>query len=161
MNILFKPELWKYIDEGIKSISPYNLDDIRQNCLVKILKKEHASPLNFENEDAIKKYLVVVGKNGAKDYFNQTNKRQREKNEYIYSFKVKHYDDDLFMKISSVMLRKAVDRLPPEQRKTIILYYYEGYSYKEIAKILNKNESTVGNCLLDARKNLKKYLEKG
>lgn len=45
--------------------------------------------------------------------------------------------------------------LPPKYKTVIYLYYYEGYSTAEIAKMLGKNQSTVRSHLHTARKLLK------
>jgi RNA polymerase sigma-70 factor (ECF subfamily) len=41
----------------------------------------------------------------------------------------------------------------------IFLYYYEGYSIKEIASILEKSENTVGSLLRRGRAKLKIEIE--
>lgn len=55
-------------------------------------------------------------------------------------------------------LYEAISRLPKEARITITLYYMEGYSVKEIAKLLNLSESAIKNRLLRARARLKEEL---
>jgi RNA polymerase sigma-70 factor (ECF subfamily) len=45
--------------------------------------------------------------------------------------------------------------LPAKYREVILLYYYEGYSIGEIARILGQKESTVGSQLHRARKKLR------
>ena len=52
----------------------------------------------------------------------------------------------------------AVMALPVKYRTVIYLYYYEGYSGKEIAEMLKKPASTIRNYLSEARKVLKKEL---
>ena len=42
----------------------------------------------------------------------------------------------------------------------IYLHYFEGYSIKEIASVLGKNENTVGSLLRRGRAKLKIELEK-
>lgn len=55
-------------------------------------------------------------------------------------------------------LYEAISHLPKEARVAITLYYMEGYSVKEIAKLLNKSESAIKNRLLRARARLKDEL---
>ena len=52
-------------------------------------------------------------------------------------------------------LYEAVSRLPEDARLSVTLYYVEGYSVKEIAKLLDVTESTVKNRLARARAKLK------
>ncbi len=56
-------------------------------------------------------------------------------------------------------LYEAVRRLPPDVRICIILYYLEGYSVKETAKILKITESAVKNRLSRARTRMRRELE--
>ena len=56
-------------------------------------------------------------------------------------------------------LYEAVRRLPPDVRICIILYYLEGYSVKETAKILKITESAVKNRLARARTRIRRELE--
>lgn len=50
-------------------------------------------------------------------------------------------------------------RLPPPYRVVIYLYYYEGYSAKEIARLLGANPATVSTRLRRGRAQLKTLLE--
>lgn len=55
-------------------------------------------------------------------------------------------------------LYEAVHQLPENMRICVELYYIEGYSIRETAKILKISESAVKNRLLRARKSLKNEL---
>ncbi len=54
-----------------------------------------------------------------------------------------------------------IGKLKENQRLAVILYYYEGYSVKEIASIMEVTQGTVRSRLGRARKILKQYLEEG
>lgn len=56
-------------------------------------------------------------------------------------------------------LYSAVRRLPQIYRIIIHLYYYEGYSVKEISSILQIKESTVQTRLMRGREKLKSMLK--
>jgi RNA polymerase sigma-70 factor (ECF subfamily) len=49
--------------------------------------------------------------------------------------------------------------LPPKYRTVIHLYYYEGYSTKDISELTGQKESTVRSRLARARQKLKSVLE--
>ena len=53
----------------------------------------------------------------------------------------------------------SVKSLSPNYRAVVHLYYYEGYSTKEVAKILLRNESSVRSDLKRAREKLKRILK--
>ena len=54
---------------------------------------------------------------------------------------------------------EVVDKLPRNYRLCIYLYYYEGYSQKEIADFLGKSESVIAAYLSRGRKKLKKMIK--
>ena len=54
---------------------------------------------------------------------------------------------------------EAVKQLPDANREVIHLFYYEGYPTAQIAKILNRRESTVRSDLRRGREWLKKILK--
>lgn len=56
-------------------------------------------------------------------------------------------------------LYEAVSRLSKETRLCVTLYYLEGYSIKETAKMLDMTESAVKNRLSRARTKLRSELE--
>ena len=58
-------------------------------------------------------------------------------------------------------LLEQIMALPHKYRTVIHLFYYEGYSVKEIAKLTEQEESTVRSQLTRARKKLKIIIEEG
>ena len=57
-------------------------------------------------------------------------------------------------------LREEIAALPKKYAEVIFLHYYEGYSIKEIADILEKNENTVGSLMRRGREKLRTELER-
>lgn len=56
-------------------------------------------------------------------------------------------------------LKKAIDKLTPEQRYVIINYYFNKKSLAKIAKKLNSNENAVKQLKLRAVLSLRRYME--
>ena len=56
-------------------------------------------------------------------------------------------------------LFEAVAALPEKYRSTVHLYYFESYSVRDIAQILQKKESAIQTRLMRARKMLKQQLK--
>ncbi len=60
------------------------------------------------------------------------------------------------------LVQECVEKLPETAREILNLRYYQGYSYREIAEILEKPMGSVMSGLFYARKKLKELLkEKG
>jgi len=52
-------------------------------------------------------------------------------------------------------LWEGIEKLPLEQREILTLRYFQGFSYKEIARILNKPLGSVMSSLYYSKKNLR------
>ena len=57
------------------------------------------------------------------------------------------------------MILGLVDELPPEQRMTVLFYYYDEMSVKQIAEAMDTSEGTVKSRLNYARKSIKAGVE--
>lgn len=62
--------------------------------------------------------------------------------------------------IFSEKIKSLIDKLPEELRTTIMLFYAEGFSYREIAKIMDVPQGTVMSRLYTVRQALKRQLSK-
>jgi len=59
---------------------------------------------------------------------------------------------------TGAMVRRALDNLPPAQRLAVVLKYYEGLSYAEIAGAMRITVKAVERLLSRARRNLRSSL---
>lgn len=62
--------------------------------------------------------------------------------------------------IFSEIIRSSIDKLPKDLRMVISLFYVDGFTYKEIAKIIEVPLGTVMSRLYTARQILKRHLSK-
>ena len=102
-----------------------------------------------------KSYLFTVAYNQMIDHLRKV-KRVYLKDEFREDVRVqnKHMDN------VRAILNEALARLSETQRSLVMLKDYEGYSYEEIGKIMNLNESQVKVYLHRARLQLKEYIVK-
>ena len=56
-------------------------------------------------------------------------------------------------------LQEAISGLPGIYKEAVLLYYYQGYSIKETARITGSSPAAVQKRLERARAMLKEYLE--
>jgi RNA polymerase sigma factor (sigma-70 family) len=67
--------------------------------------------------------------------------------------------DELAQAVSSTQFLQAfLEKLPPEQAAALLLYERDGYSYAEIARMLETSERAVQRYLLKARERLHQLL---
>lgn len=55
-------------------------------------------------------------------------------------------------------LERAMDRMKPKYRHTVILKYYQDMTTAQIAEVMNKPEGTIKTWLREGIKQLRKYL---
>lgn len=68
--------------------------------------------------------------------------------------------EELDKKLTKQKLHKAMSTLPLKHREVLILYYFQGNEYREIAEILALPVSTVSTRINRAKNRLKKILIK-
>lgn len=66
-------------------------------------------------------------------------------------------EDDLSEKLS---LRQALTHLTQEEREIVILHYCQGYTSKEIGKILDMKDATVRSKIMRSGEKMRKFLQK-
>lgn len=126
-------------------------EDIVQDVFLSL----HTSPKTFNDDEHLKAWLLRVTINKCKNLrrsfrFSRTcSIDELEQSEAIYEISTEGRE-----------LRRQISELPRKYAEVIFLYYYEGYSIKEIAEILEKNENTVGSLLKRGREKLRAELEK-
>ncbi len=101
----------------------------------------------FEDERHEKAWFITVSKNYCKDELKKFWKKKR--------VCIEDMDDLTVNEETGDGLTDALLNLPSKYKDAIYLYYIEGYSVKEISKMLNRNESTLRNHLSDGRRLLK------
>ena len=106
-------------------------EDIVQEVLIRLMQSAGV----FEDERHEKAWLLKVASNLCKDKLKSAS-RQREESDIL----------------------QIISQLPEKYRSAIHLYYYEEYSVKEIAEILEKKETTIRSLLKRGREKLARML---
>lgn len=119
-------------------------EDVTQDVFVAMLKK-----MPFKSEEHLKAWLIRVAINKSINYLKSNRKKVLSLDENI-DVEAKHSETDEI---------EELQELPEFDRSVIYLYYYEGYSIKEIAKITGKSANSINIRLFRAREKLKTLLE--
>lgn len=127
-------------------------EDILQETMIKFVT---VRPV-FESESHRKAWLMRVASNLAKNRIDYNRVRDTmELNEEI----VGEVQEDLDKGDEYKAIWDAVRSLPVHQREAIHLFYQEGYSTAEIARITGRREATVRSDLKRARDKLREMLK--
>ena len=132
-------------------------DDVVQQTFVKLLTKN----VNFTDEEHLKRWLIRVCINECNSLFSSFWRKNVNlfDNSTAEENVTEGTDEPSFTQQEDSDLYEAVKMLPAKCRIVVYLFYYEGYSTKEIADIIHVKEATVRTRLVRGRKLLKKELK--
>ena len=125
-------------------------EDIVQDVFVKLISK----PLIIRPEQE-KSYLLRMTANLCKDYLKSPKYKANVDIDALgdvigVSVDYSKDDDSLF---------KALNQMDEIYRMPIYLHYYEGYSQKEISRILRVSEAAIAKRISRGKEELRKRLE--
>lgn len=121
--------------------------DLLQEVFIKL----YSTDTNFTDDEHRKAWLIRVSVNMCKNHLRAIKNRKNV---------VLEEDIPYFDQTSDNELLKIVLTLPEKYRIPIHLFYYEDYSIKDIAAVLDLPESTVKIHLKRGREKLSKILKK-
>ena len=125
--------------------STADAEDAVQEVFLRLL----AAPVSFRDAGHEKAWLIRTTLHRASDIRRQAEKRNLPL-EAAASSAAPTEDGDLL---------RAVQALPEKYSAVIHLHYYEGYSIREIGKLLGLPAATVGTRLARGRDRLRKLLK--
>ncbi|MBR2284340.1 MAG: RNA polymerase sigma factor [Ruminococcus sp.] len=124
-------------------------EDIMQDTFIRLL----GADISFPDERSEKAWLMKVCANRCRDMFRSLSYRRQLNS-------VQLDEAGLYCETpEESRVFEAVMSLPQSYRIAVHLYYYEGYTIREIAGILGKTETAVQTRLYRARKMLRDILK--
>jgi len=159
----FRQIVERYIDEVSRTVTGMlgagpEIDDVVQEVFIKL----HRSLHSFRGDSSLKTFVVRMAINKSLDALR---KRKRMRWMQPWSHEEpwepdsgEQADQGITESEDLLQLRKAVDRLPDNQRAVVVLRLIEDYSTEETARILNVPYGTVLSRLKRGVEKLKKDL---
>ena len=126
---------------------------VYQICLLMLKNVPDAGRLSiaFRDPEHEKAWLIVTARNECRDQLKHWWRRGRTEPEELDRLTWQPPED------SGVW--EQVAALPPRERLMLYLFYYQGYSTKEVAEFLGEKPSTLRAQMTRARHTLKLRLE--
>lgn len=124
---------------------PYEAEDAVQDTFLRWLEKRP----EFRDEGHEKAWLLTVCANGCKSRLRAMKRRPTVELTDVYPAPDRESGE----------VAEAVFALPANQRAAVHLFYYEGYSTEEIARMLGQRPGTVRSHLSRARETLRRVLK--
>ena len=141
-------------------------NDVTQEALVKVYR----SIPNFKGNSSFSTWLYSIVNNACIDFIRKNKKVKLlylEKEQGDESYKIEIPDEintpECLFEKNEVkrMVHDAINQLNYEQRNIIILRDIQGFSYQEIAEMINVSLGTVKSRISRARSNLKDIINEG
>ena len=124
-------------------------EDVTQTVFLKAWEKEP----DFRDADHEIAWILTTTRNQCKDIHKSFYRRKRADLENAPELQVTletQMDSEIW---------EALQSLAEKYRMVLYLYYYEGYSVRELSVILRRRESTLQTQLATGRKQMKSLLE--
>jgi RNA polymerase sigma factor (sigma-70 family) len=144
----FSDSVYRFIRASLRDEARAN--DIVQDAYEKLWR--HVAEINYA---VAKSWLFSTAYNNMIDII-----RKEKKIICIETYDEREMIHDIQYSDLNEILHEALERLPEQQKTTLLLRDYEGYSYKEIGDITGLSEAQVKINIYRGRLNLKSYIGK-
>lgn len=140
-------------------------EDITQDVFFSIYKNIE----NFKLESRLSTWIYRIAVNRSLNHirkrklmkiFSKINLKEEDEEVNVPASEDSAADYSVMSKEKKEIISKALDKLPSNQKIAFILHNTQGFSYEEIAEIMNCSVSAVESRIHRARTNLQKYLVK-
>ena len=136
-------------------------EDVVQDTFI----QAHMASARFDPERKLKPWLFTIAANKARDYLRSRTRRKEvpldapmkgggdAEGESFFALMADEAPtpfENIDQTEKAVMVRKTVDQMPPALREVLVLAYFHGFPYKEMADILNVPLGTVKSRLHSA-----------
>ncbi len=161
----FQSQIYNFVKKQVRDQE--TAEDITQEVFLRLFK----AAKNFDPSKKFSSYLYKIAVNEIRRHY------QRIAGEQAYSLNepLTDYDDTrergeivadenasteegLYRRLNSAYLQSLIDKLPPEQRMVVLLKVYQGLTFEEIARIMDKPLSTVLSRMRYAVQKLRKWM---
>ena len=149
---LYSPELYRYAARFLGD--PSVAEDCVADTFSRFLKAIHAKS---GPKDYLRAYLYRIAHNWIADYYRRTPEVAELKDTFPDSDNAP--EQEVSLRLRQEQVRKALQKLTPDQQQVIMLKFMEGWKNKEIARAVKKPVGAVKSLQHRALTRLKKYLE--
>lgn len=131
----------------------HDAEDIVQSVFLTVLEKD----IQFDSPEHEKAWFIVTTRNRCKDVLKSYWRKSVDlKDEDINageltSAEIEHVHDH-----DKELAEHILEGLSDVQREIVLLHYYEGYTVKEVAEMLELKESSVRSAISSAKRAINK-----
>jgi RNA polymerase sigma factor (sigma-70 family) len=135
-------------------------EDILQDTWIKVMRKIH----QYDPSRPFSSWLTRIAVNGCRDYWRREQRRRIWKHSSAINkngdFKLEEtfIQDDVEMKENQAMISRALMKISHKLREVVVLKFFNGMTYEEIAQVLGVPAGTVKSRLHYALTKLRGHL---
>ncbi len=131
-------------------------EDIAQDSFMYMI----INKVEYDFKYSFKTYLYTIAKSRALNYLKKAKKTIYVEDVISNNITLEgNVESEFIVKEKRSALIETIKKLKKEQQIVIYLYYFQGFKYKEISKILNQSMSKTKMAIHRAKKILEKFMK--
>lgn len=152
----YKDGLILYLNGYVNNI--FIAEDLAEDTFFRLMVKKP----KFSGKSTFKSWLYAIGRNVAIDFIRHNSKLLDAPIEDMANClsEEESLERTYIKEESKIAVHRAMSRLSPDYKAVLWLVFFEGFSGKETATALKKNDRQIKNLLYRAKRALKSELEK-
>ena len=152
----YKDGLILYLNSYVNNI--FIAEELTEDTFFRLITKKP----RYSGKSTFKSWLYAIGRNVAIDFIRHHSKMLNTPIEDLenYLSEEKSLEQSYIKEERKVIVHKALSELTTDYRTVLWLVYFERFSNKEAAIVLNKSDRQIKNLLYRAKQSLKSILKK-
>ena len=141
-----------------------NNSELAEDCFQETFLRVHRKAHTYRSGAKFKSWLYTIATRIAIDRLRRSNRHpQTDSIEETEPVQTDAHDpaEDAARNELRTVVQTAIETLPPKQRVALVLTYYQGHSYPEVAEIMGCSLGTVKTHMSRALKKLATLLPQG
>lgn len=155
LEALFEKYYYRLSDFAFQYVRSFDLtEEVVSDVFLKIWNNRHGLMVSVN----FKSYIYTATRNQALNYLKKENRDLEPLDVLTETSSDRHQpDEELEFQEFQNQIERLINILPPRRKIIFKLSRIEGFTYREIAKILSISEHTVQNQMIQAVKQLASY----
>ena len=152
--LMYRDGVTLYINSIVNNIT--TAEDLMEETFVRLCVKKP----KFNGKSSFQTWLFSIARHIAIDHLRRQRFRKIPPEDIPDLASEENIERSYVRKEEAFHLHAAMNELKPEYRQALYLMYFENMSGDDIALVMSLNQRQVRNILYNARKTLKKILER-
>jgi RNA polymerase sigma-70 factor (ECF subfamily) len=128
-------------------------EDVINDVFLQLIERDYKCLRSYRGESSLATWLTAVVRHRCLDHVRLASMRESKVSSTRLDWQEPRYDPYL-----NIDLWQAIHTLPARDQVLVRLFFLEGRTYKEIAKIVQLPENTIGSCIFRAKVQLREIL---